>query len=391
MSLINQMLQDLESRRAEDVRSAVPNEIRPLPRRQPGRLGTWLGGGLLALALGGGGFLLAQGFAPAFLQPATPSAPRAAPGTPPALLPPGGGTPGLAEASAAVAPVPDFGASPPPVPHEGIGLRLSDSIAAVPLSPVAPPAASPARVAAKPVEPPPPAAAPANPSPKLADANPPAPGIGASQPASRGREARPTEEGRIEKTPLQPSAQEKAEAEYRRGIGLINQGQLKDGAEALRQCLRLDVNHAAARQLLVRLALEQRAYDDARGLLEEGARLQPGRYQWALTLARLLVDRNDAAAAWQALQGSMVAAGASADYQGLAGNVLQRLGRSREAADHYRAALRIAPNDGRWWLGLGLALEAEGNTSEARQAFQSARASGNLSQEMVAFIDQRLR
>lgn len=386
MSLINQMLQDLESRRAGDVRSAMPNELRPLPGRQPRRLGPWLWGGALALAFGGGGFFLAREFA----LPSLPSAPVPvvqAPPASPALVPVTQGAPD----SSAVASVPavDAALAPAPSPDAVVGgaLRLSDSISAVPPAS----SVSQARAAVQPV-----AAAPSDagkmPSaPKVADSNGPV-AVGTTAVLSpRGREVRPPEEGRIEKTPLQPSSQEKAEAEYRRGVSMVNQGQMKEGAESLRQCLRLDGSHAAARQLLLRLVLEQRGYDEARGLLEEGVRLQPGRYQWALTLARLLVDRNDPAAAWQALQGSMGAAAASADYQGLAGNVLQRLGRPRESADYYRAALRIAPNDGRWWLGLGLALEAEGNSPEARQAFQSARASGNLSPELTAFVDQRLR
>ena len=78
-----------------------------------------------------------------------------------------------------------------------------------------------------------------------------------------------------------------------------------------------------------------------------------------MTLARLQVDRGDLAGAWQTLDFSLPAAGHSADYQGFTAHVLQRLGRFREAVVHYLNAARLAPGDGRWWLGLGLALEAE--------------------------------
>ena len=40
--------------------------------------------------------------------------------------------------------------------------------------------------------------------------------------------------------------------------------------------------------------------------------------------------------------------------------VLQRLNRSREAVEHYQAALRLNPAEGRWWVGLGIALEGAG-------------------------------
>jgi MSHA biogenesis protein MshN len=195
----------------------------------------------------------------------------------------------------------------------------------------------------------------------------------------------------IEKTPLQPTPQERAESEYRRGAALLAQGQLKSGMDALRSCLKVDGTHAAARQLLLKALLEQRSYDEARELLAEAVQLQPGRYQWAMTLARLQIEKGDAAGAWQSLQASMGAGANNADYQGLAGNVLQRLGNGKDAAEHYRAALRLSPNDGRWWIGLGLALESQGNGAEARTAFQTARASGSLTPEMAAFVEQRLR
>ena len=71
--------------------------------------------------------------------------------------------------------------------------------------------------------------------------------------------------------------------------------------------------------------------------------------------------------------------------------MLQRLGRYKEAAEHYQQALRLSPGEGRWWLGLGLALEAEGRANEAREAFQRARQSGTLSSELTALVEQKLR
>jgi Flp pilus assembly protein TadD len=43
----------------------------------------------------------------------------------------------------------------------------------------------------------------------------------------------------------------------------------------------------------------------------------------------------------------------------------------------------LAPADGRWWLGLGWCLDAQGNAAEARDAFLRARQSGNLSPELL--------
>lgn len=374
MSLINQMLQDLDQRQAGEVQRALPNEVRSLPPSRRSSILPWvIAGGSIALMTAAIYFYLPlamqSGAAP--VAAAVVSPPRIPTDEPPATPAAGGGAPIEAPvpAPATAEPMPlrlsDVLSMPQPrqssVPQESRSAPLAKESPAVAPVPVAVPQAVPAKAAS---------------------------GVAASV-ASKGE----TRDGpvHIEKTPLQPTPQERAESEYRRGAALLAQGQLKSGMDALRSCLKVDGTHAAARQLLLKALLEQRSYDEARELLSEAVQLQPGRYQWAMTLARLQIEKGDAAGAWQSLQASMGAGANNADYQGLAGNVLQRLGNGKDAAEHYRAALRLSPNDGRWWIGLGLALESQGNGAEARTAFQTARASGSLTPEMAAFVEQRLR
>lgn len=374
MSLINQMLQDLDQRQAGEVQRALPNEVRSLPPSRRSSILPWvIAGGSIALTTAAIYFYLPlamqSGAAP--VAAAVVSPPRIPTDEPPATPAAGGGAPIEAPvpAPAAAEPMPlrlsDVLSMPQPrqssLPQESRSAPLAKESPAVAPVPVTVPQAVPAKVVS---------------------------GVAASV-ASKGE----TRDGpvHIEKTPLQPTPQERAESEYRRGAALLAQGQLKSGMDALRSCLKVDGTHAAARQLLLKALLEQRSYDEARELLSEAVQLQPGRYQWAMTLARLQIEKGDAAGAWQSLQASMGAGANNADYQGLAGNVLQRLGNGKDAAEHYRAALRLSPNDGRWWIGLGLALESQGNGAEARTAFQTARASGSLTPEMAAFVEQRLR
>jgi len=195
----------------------------------------------------------------------------------------------------------------------------------------------------------------------------------------------------IEKTPAAGSPRDRAEADYRKAIGVLNQGRTQEAADLLQHALRIDAEHGAARQLLFKLLHEARRTDEAAQLLREGLQVQPAQIAWAMSLARLQVDRGDFNGAWHTLQASLPAAGNSADYQGFAAHVLQRLGSHKEAATRYETATRLAPGDGRWWLGLGLALESDGRPAEAREAFAHARASGTLSAELLAIVEQKLR
>ena len=82
---------------------------------------------------------------------------------------------------------------------------------------------------------------------------------------------------------------------------------------------------------------------------------------------------------------------ANADYAGFQGHVKSRLGAQRQAIAHYQRATRLAPGEGRWWLGLGLAFEADGRLPEARDALRRAIASGTLNHDLAAVAEQHLR
>jgi len=197
--------------------------------------------------------------------------------------------------------------------------------------------------------------------------------------------------GGVDKTPAARSVRERADVEYRRAVGLVNGGRIQEATDVLLDVLRQDGGHVSSRQLLARLLIEQRRSDEAMAILAEGLASLPGQLSWAMTLARLQVDRGDFVGAARTLQQSQPFAVGSADYQGFSGHVQHRLGHHKESIELYQAAVRIAPSEGRWWLGLGLALEADHRQPEAREAFQRARASGTLNADLLVVVDQKLR
>ncbi len=102
----------------------------------------------------------------------------------------------------------------------------------------------------------------------------------------------------------------------------------------------------------------------------------PSRVAAARQLARLHAEGGDWDAAWRVLERSLPHAGKDAEYQGLAGTVLRRLQRPSDAVSAYRRAIALQPQEARWWVGLGLALDDAGRRKEAREAFANAREHG---------------
>ena len=197
-------------------------------------------------------------------------------------------------------------------------------------------------------------------------------------------------EGRIDKR-VSATTRERAESEYRRAVGLVNQGRMSEGMEGLRAALAADASYDAARQTLVALLVEQRRLDEAVVLLQRGLDLDPTNTGFAMLAARILVDRQDVAGALTLLRKYTPPAGGNADYHAFIAALQQRLGNHKDAIEEYQMALRLSPQSGMWWVGLGISQEASGHKKEAAEAFRRARTSGNLGGDLLAYVDQRLR
>ncbi len=184
------------------------------------------------------------------------------------------------------------------------------------------------------------------------------------------------------------SDQQRAESEYRRGLATMQEGRVAEAMLALEKALTISPQHEAARQTLVGLLLEGHRYDEAMRHLQLGLTLDPRQPAMAMLLARLQIERGGPGI--DTLMRTLPYAEASPDYQAFLAGALQREQRHREAADHYLAAVRRAPDNGVWWMGMGISLQAEKRSAEALDAFQRARASSNLSPELQAFVDRKL-
>ena len=209
----------------------------------------------------------------------------------------------------------------------------------------------------------------------------------ASQPV---RAAETAELGTIDRR-ANTSAKYRAEQEFRRAVSLVNQGRVAEGMDGFRNALALDPAHEAARQTLVALLLEAKRVDDAAVVLQNGLAANPDNTAFAMLLARIMVERNDVSGALFVLQRHAAPPDRNPDFHAFAAALYQRLGRHKEAIDQYQAALQLAPSAGVWWVGLGISFQAAEQPKQALEAYTRARSSGNLAPELLSFVDQRLK
>ncbi|GAB4175920.1 MAG: tetratricopeptide repeat protein [Rhodocyclaceae bacterium] len=371
MSLINQMLKDLDTRRAAGAeRSDLPAEVRFLPTEGRSR---WPGFAAAVLALVALTALALWWLRIPAPEPAAPRATRAV--APPAQIATapaadrGSGIgsqesgAGASAEAAALDPKPAARNRDPagsnPQPETGIARRE-------PSKPQAEtPAAKPETANPKP-ETATPKAETANPKPETAVAPP-----------------------RIEKRLREPTAHERAEQRLAQAVGLLNQGRSAEALAALRAALDAEPAHTRARLTLAGLLVEERKLEEAKSVLGAGLALDAAQPALAFPMARIQVESGDLAGAERTL--AAAGSGAGAEQRAFHAGVLQRLARHREAIGEYRQALGLAPRSGVWWMGLAISLEAEGENAQAREAYERAKASGSLTAELGGFVDAKLR
>ncbi len=346
MSLINEVLRELESKRPDDLaRQNLQREIRALP---PARRKQWLWLWLIAVFV----VLL---FAAAWFYLSTSPKPQPVAEAVLAEKPP--------------LPPPPEKLAAPPVDKLRLAFELSVPPLPEPPSPQAsPPVIQPSVQAplARPAEMP--AVPPKSESERVA-----------SGPV------------RIDKSPVLATPRDQAEMELRKAEQAMSAGRAPEAIEAWQAALRQDPAFIAPRQALVAQLLAQRRLTEAAKLLEEGLSLQPGQTPWVMSLARVQLELGALNKADETLARFQNQALHLPDYAGFQGHLKSRLGAHADAVSHYSRAVRMAPNEGRWWLGLGLELQADGKAADAKEAFRRALATSTLSAELAAVAQQQIQ
>lgn len=179
----------------------------------------------------------------------------------------------------------------------------------------------------------------------------------------------------------------RTDSPYRRALNDLAAGRKADAIAALEQALQADPRNSAARETLVGLLIEARRADEAMTQLQAALALDARQPALATLLARLQIgqggDGIDTLLRGLPFAGSAADGGAA--YHAFLAGALQRSSRHREAIAEYQAALQLAPDNGIWWMGLGLSLRADGEAAPSADAFRRARASG-LPAELDAFV-----
>lgn len=197
--------------------------------------------------------------------------------------------------------------------------------------------------------------------------------------------------GELVKTIHQPKVYSKTEKLLMEGLELYRQGKVAEGLDAFYAAVKNDESHVKARATLAVKLVEQDQRELAVTVLEEGLQLYPDRTEWSRLLAQTHIDAGNLYLAREVMEKSIPAISADPDYHALYAALLQKMTLHQQAALTYRNLLNVYPENGIWWMGLAISLEALSRNRDAIFAYSNALKGHSLTTETHQYIAQRIR
>ena len=173
-------------------------------------------------------------------------------------------------------------------------------------------------------------------------------------------------------------------------LGDIDAGYLDKGVSALATLIEEHPDYQPARVAYVRHLMAVGEIDIALASLREGLSLDPTSVNYAKLLAHGLLAKGDVAAAVDVLTANPPTVEHDVGFHALLAALYQRLGRHADSVRSYQAILSQAPATGQWWTGLGISLAAQGEYRAAEAAFRRALGDQSLSQNLRQYAFSEL-
>lgn len=160
--------------------------------------------------------------------------------------------------------------------------------------------------------------------------------------------------------------------------------------ENLKEALQLDPHYLPARTLLLQTLMKSRADAELGEFLDDSLALFPSNLLFIKTRAHLYVRQKNFAAAVKLLERIDADTVDDSAYLALLAAGYQQLQHLPQAARIYQRLSQIQPDKAENWLGLAIAQDKLNQSQAAVQAYRQALDKKTLNAEVVSYIKQRL-
>ncbi|WP_445945206.1 tetratricopeptide repeat protein [Shewanella sp.] len=170
-----------------------------------------------------------------------------------------------------------------------------------------------------------------------------------------------------------------------------NSGRLAQAKADYLKVLALIPAQTTARKKLLSLYYAQGEQDKAMALVEQAISDSVEPWQWVLLKAKLQHSNGASAMALTTLATIPEQGVWAKDKWAAQGDIAQKLGQFSLSEQAYRALTLVEAHKGLWWMGLAYAQDSQQQYSLARQSYLAAYERAGLSSSARAFIENRLK
>lgn len=171
---------------------------------------------------------------------------------------------------------------------------------------------------------------------------------------------------------------------------LLN-GQILIALDGLQQLLIQEPENIRARKKLASLLFAENRIEQAKVVLQQGLATEPQQTDLRLMLAKLLVQQEHPEAAIQLLKEYAPSTIVEPGYYAYRGALAQRLKQFGLAQQDYHALVQAQSSKAKWWLGLAIAQDSQGNVHDALQSYSKADDESQLAPPVLSFVHQRMK
>lgn len=193
----------------------------------------------------------------------------------------------------------------------------------------------------------------------------------------------------IKKAPVL-SPVEIASRDYARALKMADRHDLAGAVVLLKKILDNVPEFHDARETLTVIYLKQKHYRQAQRLLGDGLRIAPEQVAFLNLQARLLVATGKRQRAIHLLQQHSPSIDTYPDYYAFLAALYQQNGDYLISAKLYDELVKIQPNNGLWWLGKAIGLNAYGQRGAALHAYKQAEVAPNLTPQLRAYVEEQI-
>lgn len=180
-----------------------------------------------------------------------------------------------------------------------------------------------------------------------------------------------------------------AAKDYNLAVKRINEGQLHKGQLLLQQALSKYPRFSEARVSLAAMLAKTKPAD-ALNMVENGLKLTPNSPKLIIAKTQILVELKlfkEATTTLASISPSMKKYPA---YYELRAALSQRTGNYKIAVQAYHSLIESNPHNGKYWLGIGIAFNSLDQTNAAKRAFSEALSTGSLNPNMQIFARAKI-